>query len=474
MLLYSTTLQIKDSLTKDKFIQLVIKWNQSSPYPENIIQGINWNGERSVIYRNNFLSLAIEEYRNENIIAVRYEKREKDGAIWDTDYIMNFNSMELTIQLDRAYTEDAQMGSLQFSTPYFLNLLIDGGYVKDDNGIPVRLDGLLISIDNLSLLTDVINGQESHKLPIVYVSKTVFNQNPLNVGLLCKKLKGAAHVLIQEDKHSNAMIRSACDDKNEYHGGVGIYLPNGKHKRFVYRDYIDSDNILINKVSRFVLQYINAQKKPILSTWAGVNIALLNDKYVSKKTESDERELARQKAEREMETYIGAFDDDNDKLRRQIEELTRENYSLQLENLGLREKLSNMEEVPILFLGDEDEFYPGEIKEMILDAIAEKVKNLSPKSRRCDVLNDVIKNNDYQCVSKEREQTVKALFNDYKTLTGAMRSDLKQLGFEILEDGKHFKLIYFGDARYRTTIAKTGSDWREGKNIATSILKNMM
>ena len=38
-----------------------------------------------------------------------FEKREEDGAIWDTDYIMNFDSMKMTIQLDRGYTEDAQM-----------------------------------------------------------------------------------------------------------------------------------------------------------------------------------------------------------------------------------------------------------------------------------------------------------------------------------------------------------------------------
>jgi len=39
---------------------------------------------------------------------------------------------------------------------------------------------------------------------------------------------------------------------------------------------------------------------------------------------------------------------------------------------------------------------------------------------------------------------------------------------------KHYRLTYYGDGRYKTTIAKTGSDWREGKNIASVILKSMM
>lgn len=35
-------------------------------------------------------------------------------------------------------------------------------------------------------------------------------------------------------------------------------------------------------------------------------------------------------------------------------------------------------------------------------------------------------------------------------------------------------LFYETDGRYKTTIAKTGSDWREEKNIASVILKSMM
>ena len=43
MLLFSTLLEINDTMTKDSFIQLVLEWNQGSPHEENIIQGIEWN-----------------------------------------------------------------------------------------------------------------------------------------------------------------------------------------------------------------------------------------------------------------------------------------------------------------------------------------------------------------------------------------------------------------------------------------------
>lgn len=475
MLLYSTTLQMKDSLTKDGFIQLVLEWNQTSSYAVNVIPNINWNGERNIRFGNDFLWLDIEEYRNENIIAIRYQKQVQDGAVWDTDYVMNYNTMEMTIQLNREYTEGALMEDLQFSTPHFVSMLIDGGYLRDDHGLPVLRTSIDISEKNVDLLADVINGKAHYRLPVVYISKTIDNQNPVNISWLCSKLKGAAYVLLQVDKHSNGRIRSACRDHNEYAGGIGIYFPNGKHRRFLYRrNSQDGDGILLDRVTRSVLQYMNAQKKPILSTWFGVQNALLRDRYLSQKAERAEAERAKEAAQNEVEYYIDAFDEDIEKLRQQNEELSRANISLQMENQGLRAKMSDTEDVPVLFFGTEGEFYQGEIKEIILDAIAEKRNNLIPRTRRWDVLNDILLNNKHKNIRDQRESIVKEMFKDYKSLSGVMKQKLSELGLEVTEEGKHYRLTYYGDERYKTTIAKTGSDHREGRNIASVILKTMM
>ena len=63
MLLFSTILDIHESLTKEKFIQLVIEWNQGSPHTENIISELEWHGESNVRYGDNRLWMAIDEYR---------------------------------------------------------------------------------------------------------------------------------------------------------------------------------------------------------------------------------------------------------------------------------------------------------------------------------------------------------------------------------------------------------------------------
>ena len=69
--------------------------------------------------------MAIDEYRNGNIVAVRYEKREADGAIWDTDYVMNFASMKMAIRLERSFTQDAVVMNRKFATPHIITLLIE-------------------------------------------------------------------------------------------------------------------------------------------------------------------------------------------------------------------------------------------------------------------------------------------------------------------------------------------------------------
>ena len=79
MLLFSTILDINPTLTKDAFIKLVIRWNQESTYKNNIIPDLEWHGEMNIRYGTDRLWLDIEEYRNKNIVAVRFEKTDEKG-----------------------------------------------------------------------------------------------------------------------------------------------------------------------------------------------------------------------------------------------------------------------------------------------------------------------------------------------------------------------------------------------------------
>ncbi len=497
MLLFSTLLDINDSMTKDAFIQLVIEWNQGSPHANNTIPNIQWNGEHNVHYGNENLWLDIQEYRNQNTIAVRYEKKESDGVVWDTDYVMNFNTMKMSIRLDRSYLEEALTTDSKFSTPYFITLLIERGYLKDDGDLPVLRTPSIVEDDDIARLAHIMNGDIRYRLPVVYISKTYQDESPVNAESLAANLKGVAHVLVQKSISQNQMLMDLCDQKNEYNGAIGIYYPNSvaRHKRYLYYRTTGVDSFLTTKVIRSVIQHSNVQMVNTLYTWQGVSNALLRDQLANQRNERLAAEHAKEVAEREtlqlldslddeqhkirkqaMEDaraeaneLLAQFDEDISKLQRQIDLLTRENESLQYENLGLRTKLNATDASPLLYMGNEDEFYAGEIKDLILSTLTDSIPNITLHSRRMDVVTDIIENNNYQKVSEKRTDTVKKLLKNYTGMSGRLRQELMDLGFEITEDGKHYKLTYFKDGRYGLTLAKTPSDHRAGMNNSCTI-----
>lgn len=502
MLLYSTILEINSIMTKDSFIQLVIEWNQGSPHEENIIKGMSWNGEKNVRFGDDKMWLEIIEYRNENIIAVRYEKIDDDGAIWDTDYIMNFDEMRMAIRLDRSYVEEAIVTNAEFSTPHFVTLLIEKGYVKADENLDVSRYSLEITEENASLLADVMDGKAKYKLPVVYVSKTFENTDPLAVNWLCSRLKGAAHILVQRDSRSNDVVRAACHDKNEYNGAIGIYYPNDAlgHKRCMYRE--GAEKQLLDKVVRFVLQFGILQRIDKLYTWQGVSNALLNDRLASQRSERLEAEKAREKAEKdrlqaenakneaesarykaekardkaesEVEKVYDSLDEELTALQRQVDELSRANDIKEYENQALRAKLEQIDEKPVLLQGEEEELYAGEIKDIVLGLIEDAIPKIVKDSRRDHVLRDILDSNNFEHLTDERKKEVKRILKGYTGMSGSVRSSLQDLGFTISEEGKHYKLRLGDDQRYMVTLSKTPSDHREGDNASATICRNML
>ena len=77
-------------------------------------------------------------------------------------------------------------------------------------------------------------------------------------------------------------------------------------------------------------------------------------------------------------------------------------------------------------MGDEVDFYQGEIKDLLLSALTDALSNMPEKSRRADVIRDIIENNDYQKKSEKRESEVKRLLRDYSGITGKLRQELEE------------------------------------------------
>lgn len=117
MLLYSTRLSIRETLTQVAFVELVLEWNRTSPYEENKITGLVWNGEKNIRWGDDRVWMELATLSERDMTGVRYEKKDAKGTIWATDYVADFRNRQLLIQLDRTYTEEALRESLDFATP---------------------------------------------------------------------------------------------------------------------------------------------------------------------------------------------------------------------------------------------------------------------------------------------------------------------------------------------------------------------
>ena len=89
--------------------------------------------------------------------------------------------------------------------------------------------------------------------------------------------------------------------------------------------------------------------------------------------------------------------------------LTKANESLQYENQGLRAKYAGAETIPVLFLGDEEDFYQGEIRDMILSALEEALSATEKGTRKADVLEDIRDSNNCDNLAEERIKRTQAI-----------------------------------------------------------------
>ena len=476
MLLFSTILDMQEFVTPDDFIRLVLEWNKTSKYTENCVQGIKWHGERTARYGDDQLFLEIMEDTERGSIAIRHEKVSKESVVWDSVFIADFSKRKIAIQLDRTYSEEALVFNAAFSTPHIITLLIEKGFLKEDDGIAVLRTPLIINDDFFEQMKRVITGTSENKLPVILVTKGSDNEDPLSTDWLASRLKGAAHVLVEESNDKCTNIRKLCGDTVESFGAVRIFYPSDsvQNKKYFFRSAVGDGQERLEKVIQHVLRYWLSQKIPHQYTWQGIVSNLLDQQLSSQIKKRQEAETAKEKAEDEIVSVYEVFDDDLKNQKEKIDELTRTNEALMFENQGLRAKLAASMLIPLIFQGEEEDFYPGEIRDMILAILEESSANIEEGTRRKDILNDVLEANPCQHLGEERKKKIKDLFKGYKHLTGTMRQELMNLGFTITEEGKHYKIKYRDDGRYTSAVAKTPSDNRSGINCAAEINKRMM
>lgn len=278
-----------------------------------------------------------------------------------------------------------------------------------------------------------------------------------------------------EEGELDKKIKAVCGEHCDYDGDVGIYFTTNEYvhkiRRFKKGDKRRKESL--EKIIDLLIKHITVQRIDKLYTWQGVNNAMLLDILEIQNQRREKAESERDKAQTEADSIFDTFDEEFSMLNSKIEELTKTNEKLSAELFGMRSKLEQNQESPIIVYGDERDLYAGEIQDLVLSMLNEVLKNSEKGSRRYDVLNDIFEKNDYKRIGKGKKEEIKRIFNGYKNISSSMKQQLEELGFQFADAGKHYKVLYGGDTRYHFTLAKTPSDNRSGMNIAHTISEKL-
>jgi len=477
MLIFSTKLPVKETFTKQKFFELVVRWNQDSPHHR--IDGIEWDGGCRHRWGDMKNMLEITEY--DDVAAAHFVQNEQFGVHWTTEFILHAGRKEIGIYLSREATENTVYFHKEFKPPYFLKLLMRENVLGSDGGLAISEypQPFGATADEQQVLTQLcLEDAGAFRLPVVYLTRDWFTEHcVVDEGELARRLCGVAHVLVESDKDVSRTLKDLCHGKNVYNGGMAVYFPSvsAAAKRFIPYDGMDVEKVMTQMV-RMIFRYMNQQKREQLDTWDGIQMMQMRRQADQLLEEKRRIEETRKQTSKEKEQYWKEKEqywDEYVKAQKQVEELTKQNARLQSELAGLRARVDSMGENPLLYYGDEKEFYQGEMLEFVLAALSEKLDRLPkeqhPKLRVVDVLQDLLNANESEGVQKQRQEELKRVLKGERTLTASIRRTLIDMGFRITSEGKHHKLTYYNDDRYIVTMSKSGSDWRGGDNLISEI-----
>ena len=166
MLIFSTRLPVKDTLTKEKFFELVVRWNQGSPHDR--IDGVAWDGGAHHRWGDEVRMLEITEH--DEIAAARFVRNEAHGVNWNTEFILRTDRKEIGIYLSREATENTIYFHKNFKPPYFLKILMREGVLGQDLGLSIsdhpHAFGM-VEQERLLLVQLCLNETTAFRLPVV-------------------------------------------------------------------------------------------------------------------------------------------------------------------------------------------------------------------------------------------------------------------------------------------------------------------
>jgi hypothetical protein len=263
----------------------------------------------------------------------------------------------------------------------------------------------------------------------------------------------------------DALGRIEVDSENVYGGTVGVYWPDGAGRRSFF---LGSESESASEVQLAITDEVRSaltNRRPLeRCTWAAVQQLVSRNTFDTLKAAGSQ----------EVNRYVEEFDKELCAKDEQLGDAEKEIARLRAE-VRKHEARLPMGAGITFGTGQEQDLYPGELADLVRDAIQDASSRVIQDSRRAHVLSAILKANGEAGEAARMRDELKDLLRGTTSVDPKVRRGLEKLEFTISEDGKHHKLVFRGDDRYTFTLAKSGSDQqRGGLNAASDIARLLL
>ena len=466
MLTFKTQFPVNPSKSIDDLIEAGRVWLAGSPHSKLApvmasasAIGDGWyasSGSETVVFA--------KPEGMEAICGISFENTDENAIRWMTEIVGSKRDGEFWVSIQLSVDSELPTERIEHGRrPHILKTImreIGGG---QDGKIPVSDRPIFLREDQLNLASDLICAKAGCVMPVVYVSASGNDRPHIDASQLAQWLSGMAHVVVEPSRRFSYDLMRLVDGENAYGGAVAIYWPDGIGKWIFLPkgEYADPKQMQIG-VCKKVRMSLLAQRTKRECTWS----------YVQEvKTRRKIQEL-RDNGSSQVDEWVETFDREmqikNDEIQRLENEISRIKYSAQNEGFARVEDRRGL-----VLQGTERDLFQGERLSVVMDALGKELATCEPFSRRKSIVEDLISSNDQEGQLEPILSELKELLRQYSSMTAVARSTFERLGFQILEDGKHYKLIFRGDKRFPFTLPKTGSDHRGGLNAFSDMKKKL-
>lgn len=466
MLVFSAEFPASEGSSTEDLLDCCVQWfARSSHYPwkssseadfvttDNQITAYEQDGHQANLGR-------VRLSPAEELAGLQYVWTEKENYRWTTEIVGRVDLRGLWVSVKISCEVLATGLALpQSKKPYIVKVLMqelgggaDGEFIVSDTP-------RMLEVGELDLAANIVNGNTSNALPVVYVSSSFRGHPNVDVKKLAQWMSGLCHIVVEPNRAFSRELAERVDSRNVYGGAVGVYWPqaSGENIRLIPDNFLNSKEVEI-RVQNLIRSKLTYARFGRSLTWVDLQEAVSRHRL----------EELKRSGSASIDDYAAAFDAEMDALRSQKNRLTSENERL-------REDVKRLQiaKPGIICVGVEQEIYGGEFSDVATRALKENLGTAVAGSRRAIVLGDLLKANAVSDKSDQIADEIKRVLSGASRITGSEIRELEKLGFAIEDGGKHYKATFGEDPRLTFTLPKTPSDHRAGKNLASDIIRTL-